>query len=159
MNRDASKKLATLLDSIEAVRTAEDADRRMKQQASEDFVSQFISVRDSVIRPAMEEVLAKLRERGHDGQIGPSCTSDSAKSESIELRIYLHKERPDHANEHACPSICFAAEAHSAKVRVHISRLRVRGGSGSAGPAGHLQLGGVTPEKVEELIVSVLDGL
>ncbi|MEX2182128.1 MAG: hypothetical protein WD771_08805 [Gemmatimonadaceae bacterium] len=158
MNKDSAKKLNQLLDGLDAKQSAADLATRFREQAEADSVTEFLEKRDSVIRPAMQAFLDRLRERGHDGEIDASPIANHAKSESIVLRYYLHKMRPDHANAHSCPSIRFTVESHSGKVSLAISRMRVRGG-GSSGPAGQLALGSITTEKVEELLVSVLEGL
>ena len=159
MDDSTKKRLTSILDSFDAKRDAAKKDTERKRTEREIFLDKFAEKVKAVIRPAMEQVAELLKARGHNSEITEqmeAIDSDGrARNAGITLTIFPLGVRPPYPNEHACPHIAFMVNSYESKIYVHESTMMLTRG-GQSGSAGEYDIDKVTPELVEQHIVSVL---
>jgi hypothetical protein len=159
MKYDIKSKLDAAFEKHEASeRTAAEVqqDRESKEQV---FLREFIQVRKSVVRPAMEEIGEYVEGKGYSYDISTEDDRPSPHGRgrstpaSITLTILLGGERRYPLHEH--PGLSVICDKDKRKVRFHES-VRSPGRGGHSGPAGEAELPDLTTDFVQERIVNVV---
>jgi len=131
-----------------------------KRAADAAFPERFVTFKTKTIRPALEEIVEMLNERGHEASVREQEESSSAaggvKSAAISLRIV---PRP-HAHKSTEPNsvnieITFSANRSERKVSVS-SINTITGHGGSVGKRGEYDLEAVTADVVANHVIQTL---
>ncbi|MEY9227674.1 hypothetical protein [Bradyrhizobium ottawaense] len=122
------------------------------------FSREFIEARDTIVRPAMEEIGSYVKGKGYSYEISteddkpsPDGRSRSVPA-SIRLTIFLGERRyPVHEN----PGFSVICEKEQQKVRFHECTMSP-GRGGHAGPADQATLSQITKDLIQEKILKVV---
>jgi hypothetical protein len=131
-----------------------------KRAADAAFPERFATFKTKTIRPALEEIVEMLSERGHEASVREQDESSSAaggvKSAAISLRIvprpYAHKStEPNSVN------IEITFSANRSERRVSVSSINtITGHGGSVGKRGEYDIDVVTADVVANHVIQTL---
>ena len=138
------------------VRTGERADHH---RAGEEFAADFCRLRREVIRPAMEQVVEKLKAGSHHATIGEAdpASAESHKNEetaAIRLEILPAGAKRECYGKNGLPGVTFSIEP-GMKVGVY-SRSGRPDEEHGGGPMRRFRVSEVTAEMVTTEIIEVL---
>lgn len=150
-------KLGKILDAFDDnQKKSQEVAARIKSE-HETFLEGFTKIAKTIIRPAMEALLAELKERGHDGRIEEEAENrerdGKTRNAYIALNIYPKGKRS--SQPHDTPRISFWADSHKPEISVHECTM-MPGRGGSSGSYGKYTLDQITAEIVEQHVVKVL---
>jgi hypothetical protein len=153
-----NEKQAAEIDALMKQHDVRTGKRGDDQRAQEEFGMEFGRLRCEVIKPAMEQVIAKLATGGHQATIGEAKTSEASADPnhagSIRLEILPAGAKRERYTTNELPGVTFSAE-HGMKVGVY-SRSGRPDEEHGAGPLRRYRLSDITPEMVTTEIVEIL---
>jgi hypothetical protein len=160
MRDEAKNQLKQIIGEYDVkLADAERADAA-KRAADAAFPERFATFKTKTIRPALEEIVEMLNERGHEASVREQEESSSAaggvKSAAISLRIvprpFAHKStEPNSVNI----EITFSANRGERKVSVS-SINTITGHGGSVGKRGEYDIDVVTADVVANHVIQTL---
>jgi hypothetical protein len=152
MNDKLKSEIDTLFNGYEA-RKAEQQKKSQAQKQKEDrFLKEFYSIREKVVKPAMEEIGEMLKARGQNCSIQEYNESidHEGKTKDAQIGIYFLLPKEQH--------VSFIATRYKEKVWVHESTIGPTRG-GHSGNAGEYPLEQITTELVQRKVMKVLKEL
>lgn len=151
-------KLDAAIEAHETSKRAAATAKQFAENSEQIFLAQFSEARDSIIRPAMEEIGNYIKGKGYDYEVTeeddkPSLDHRSRSTPaSITFTIFVGK-RHYPLNEN--PMLSVICEKGLERVRFHESTIsRSRGGH--SGSAGAVTLNELTEELIHEKILKVV---
>ena len=164
MDEDIKIKLHALLQEDQTKVAAVNQAVDLQKQREAEFVSEFIRVRDAIIKPAMQEIADFVANNGWRCEIistedRPSAGRESGKSAGIRLMFYRQGEQ--HRQGHhmnAYPHFGMYCDKRHLKVQLHESTTGP-GHGGSSGGSGTVTLDTVTTDYVQHQISEYLPKL
>jgi hypothetical protein len=125
------------------------------------FPARYVTLKAETLRPALQEFVDVLNERGHEASIKEQEESTSTvggvRSAAISLRIvpkpFAHKTAETNP---ISIEITFSANRGERKVVVSSTNTMINHG-GSVGKRGEYDLDGVTPDVVANHVIQTLD--
>lgn len=158
MRNEIKSKLDAAFHRHEASKRAAATAKREAETAEQVFLSEFVKARDTIIRPAMEEVGQYVKDKGYGYEVSteddkPSLDGRSRSTPaSIRLTIFLDdRHHPMREN----PGFSVICEKYERKVRFHESTMSP-GRGGHAGSAGEAALTDLTNDMIQEKILKVV---
>jgi len=153
-----NKKQAAEIDALLEQHDTRTGKRGDDARDEENFAVEFGRLRDEVIKPAMEEVVVKLKVSGHDATIRETklteAKTDKDQPGAIRLEILPAGAKRARYKKDDVPGVTFAAEP-GMRVGVH-SRSGQPDETSSSGPMRRFRLSEVTSEMVIAEILEVL---
>ncbi|MBL4908411.1 MAG: hypothetical protein JKX78_00045 [Alteromonadaceae bacterium] len=151
------------LDEILAGKKAKDNYTRQtenKQEAEhQEFQNKFISIRDSAIKPAMEEIVKYLSDQNLGAVIDTQEEvrhSHYGKLASITIRLTLNY-KTNHQQPHYYPHLSVIADTATKKIKFEESTAGIGyGDGGGSSDAGECSLIALTQELVHTKIMKIL---
>jgi hypothetical protein len=127
-------------------------------RAQHEFGTSFGRLRREVIKPAMEQVMAKLQAGGHQAAVrepkAPAAETREDHPGSIRLEILPAGDKREHYKKNELPGVTFSAEpGMKVGVRSHSGRPD---DEHRTGPTRRFRLSEVTPEMVTTEILEVM---
>ncbi len=163
MDGKAAKSIEAILDEYNKKQRAVRLEMELRRAQREEFLSNFASRIQAVVRPVMQEAGELLRHSGHDYEIIEH--SDGLQPDgktlnaAIVLAIYPEGERPNdprrQEDQTGWPHITFFVNPNKNTIIVHESAMMPNVG-GPAGTAGEYSLDQISAETVQKHLVSVL---
>jgi len=162
MDGRAARNIEAILDEYNKKQRAARLEMELKKAQREEFLSNFASRIQAVVRPVMEEASELLKRSGHDCEIIQN--SDGLQPDgktlnaAIVLAIFPEGERPNDprkSDQTGWPHIAFFVNPNKNTIIVHESAMMPNVG-GPAGTAGEYSLEQISAEIVQKHIVSVL---
>lgn len=158
MNNDIKSKLDAAFLKHEASKRAAVEAKQAAETKEQVFLRQFVEARESIIRPAMEEVGEYIKGKGYtyeifteDDKSSPDGRGRSTPA-SIQLALFLDERRYP---VHDFPNFSIICEKGQQRVRFHGSTISP-GRGGYSGSAGEATLSEVTKELVQEKILKIV---
>ncbi|OGA72588.1 MAG: hypothetical protein A3G81_21480 [Betaproteobacteria bacterium RIFCSPLOWO2_12_FULL_65_14] len=154
MGNNMHEALAKLLDEYDERRRSElDREKRALEDEAH-FLKQFADLRRDVIRPVFEEAGAMLEERGHRYSIGEQEFVGGAAGRICEAGISLRvvasgTKAPLHEDQH---TLSITTRHYNRTVWINSGEASNAGGM--AGPKGAYALERVTPQLIEDEVIS-----
>ncbi|MFG0414464.1 hypothetical protein ACF8MD_12400 [Pseudomonas sp. zjy_8] len=124
-----------------------------REAAAATFVEQFNTLRNEVIRPAFEEIVNLLAERGVTARISES-DDNASESARITIRIQSNEE-PGRYRQGEFPHFSAICSKTSRKVNFHESTMTPSRG-GHAGGAGEATIEETTKELIQQKVMKVI---
>ena len=128
--------LNSLLDDYEKGQAGKRDNREAALNAEAQFIANFVEVRAKELRPAMEKLGAKLRQRDHDysiteGDFRPPHGARAEPDEAfIKMTVYLaHLKDRSRTEASKVPYINFVSDHRHKKIRISVSDYTEVGGS------------------------------
>jgi len=158
MKDDIKSKLDAAFEKHEASKRLAAKAKQAAETKEEVFLREFIEARDTIIRPAMEEIGGYVKGKGYSYEISteddkpsPDGRSRSVPA-SIRLTIFLGERRfPVHEN----PGFSAICEKGQQNVWFHECTMSP-GRGGHAGPAGQATLSQITKDLIQEKVMKVV---
>ena len=153
MKDDTRAALDLIFEKHEARKKTAEKAEEAKRSKEALFLEAFLQKRKGVIRPAMEEIGERVKQRGYGYQITNADDSFHTSTEaSITLVLHAESDRPGGYNRPHFSVIC---DKHAGQVRF---REDTTGGGhgGPAGSAGEATLEQLTPELIQEKILKMV---
>jgi hypothetical protein len=158
MKDEIRSKLDAAFERHEASRRAVTEAREVKETKEQVFSRSFSELRDSLIRPAMEEIGQYVKGKGYSYEISTEdehvATDSRSRSTSASIKITLFLDERKHP-EYEMPFLSVIAQKERQNVRFHESTM-VPGRGGASGPAGETSLAEITPQLIQEKILKVV---
>ncbi|MBR0945949.1 hypothetical protein [Bradyrhizobium liaoningense] len=158
MKDDIKSKLDAAFEKHEASKRSAAEAKQVAETKEQIFSREFIQARDTIIRPAMEEIGGYVKGKGYSYEISteddkpsPDGRSRSVPA-SVRLTIFLGERR---YQVHENPGFSVICEKGQQKVRFHECTMSP-GRGGHAGPAGEATLSQVTKDLIQEKILKVV---
>lgn len=133
------------------------------------FIGEFERLVDETIRPAMEDVGAVLRSRGHDYEIATTkgYTDFDGRTRNTQITMRLYPVGIDRSLfvSTSTPYVAFASDWLETRISVQEStampagNAKAPGSRGKSGKGAGYSIGQLTPAAVEREIVDVLAGI
>ena len=160
--KETESELDGLLDRYDKELAKRSEQREAAGQEQEAFLEEFKRIKTDMIRPVMQRIGDKLKERGHRCQIFEEEESADYQGKINNAKITMKivpagNERTSLLSPDAS-SVSFIANKYTKKIRAHTYISMVNGG-GHGGSAGEIDLNGLTSMMVERLIADVLKGM
>jgi len=154
MKKEDELHLESILKSFEQ-KLADSKDAKDLQQSKEDaFYIEFDRVRAQVIRPAMEDIEALLKARGHGCEISEAGDEKRKRDAKITMSVTVGVRTSTYAPENA-DSISFARTGHSS-ITIHAT-TSVKTRRAFAGPRGNFAASEITTDLVQKTILEILE--
>jgi len=148
--------LDRLLDKFDSQARARDQKREQHKAEEDAFDKEFAALRRDVIRPVLETLATRLKQRGHDFEIteeGRGTDSQGrSRDASIQIRIFPGDMKASRGSEY--PMFGFVAVPYKKSVIVHGSNMTPLSG-GSAGPRGEYSIKQVTKDLVAQEFIKL----
>jgi hypothetical protein len=153
MKKEDELHLESILKSFEQ-KLADSKDAKDLQQSKDDaFYIEFDRVRTEVIRPAMEDIGAQLKARGHGCEISEAGDEKRKRDAKITMSITIGARTSTYAPEHVV-SISFARAGHTS-IAIHAA-TSVKTRRAFVGPRGNYAASEITTDLVQKTILEVL---
>jgi hypothetical protein len=135
-NQTFEDQLNDLLDVYEKGQAGKRDNRETALNEEAQFIATFLDVRKNELRPAMEKLGGKLRQRDHDysiteGDFRPPHGARAEPDEAfIKMSVYLSHLKDRTRSEHSkVPYINFISDHRNKKIKISISDYTETGGS------------------------------
>lgn len=131
-------------------------ERETKEQA---FLREFINIRDSIAKPAMEEILEYLEKKGLGSSIEEQeqdHSQQARKAASITIRFTMKSE--GYKPPHEYPHLSIISDTTQQKIRFHESTIGPNHG-GHGGPAGECAINELSKELIHNKTMNNLSCL
>lgn len=158
---DVRKQLDAILETYDRKLKEKKEGIEKTKKEEETFLKEFKKTRSQVIRPVMEEMGRRLKERGHNYRIKEEEeTQDSegrTKDARITMDIYPSELDPVEyiLEPGSTPTISFSAIRYKKKVAIYGSNIMpYRGGTG--GPRGEFDISQINSDFVTQEILKML---
>ncbi|WP_018183967.1 hypothetical protein [Kaistia granuli] len=158
MKDELKQTLDAAFQRHEASKRAATEAKQVAETKAQTFLRDFIEARDTIIRPAMEEIGEYVRNQGYVFEVSTEDDKPSpdGRGRSIAASIRLTFLLGDrHRPSYEYPGLSVICEKQQQKVRFHESTMSP-GRGGHAGPAGEATLNSITKEMVQEKISKVV---
>lgn len=156
MKDDIKSRLDATFQKHEATKRAAIEAKQVAETKEQIFLREFMEARESIIRPAMEEIGEYVKSKGHNYEVSTEDDSPSLDSRSRSTPASIHLTLGDgHRPSHEFPGFSVICEKGQQKVRFHESTMWP-GRGGHAGSAGEASLSEVTKDLVQEKILKVV---
>ena len=154
MKKEDELHLESILKSFEQ-KLADSKDAKDLQQSKEDaFYIEFDRVRTRVIRPAMEDIEALLKARGHGCEISEAGDEKRKRDAKITMSITVGVRTSNYAPENTV-SISFARTGHNS-ITIH-AMTSVKTRRAFVGPRGNFAASEITTDLVQKTILEILE--
>ena len=156
---DEKDSLDKLLDRYDEKQKERVANIKKSEQERDAFLSEFVDVRERVIRPVLDDIGAQLTRRGHQFSIDSRDfnpeNSGSDNQAEITMRFYIGKSQARSHLNYEYPSLSFIAQRHQKNVVLHSSNM-TPGYGGSSGPRGNYKISEITKDLVTRELLKVI---
>lgn len=161
MNNKLKSEIDTLFNGYEGRKAEQQKESQAQKQKEDRLLKEFYSIRERVIKPAMEEIGEILKARGQNYRIEENNESidHEGKTKDAQIGIYFLLPKQEHIYDlHRYPSVSFIATRYKEKVWVRESTIGPTRG-GHSGSAGEYPLEQITTELVQQKVMKVLKEL
>jgi len=153
------------LDEIFNARSQKEAEAlRIKneiQQKQKSNLQDFLELQESLIRPTLESLAQKLKDRGHNTKVFDIADgeqiSGSTRVASIGIQFLLDTAA-NYRNANEYPHVTLTVEKNTRTVHFSYSTMSPSRG-GSAGGAGSVSFEALTPELINDKVIKVISDL
>jgi hypothetical protein len=141
----------------EEIKQAAADEQKARETKEEAFLRAFLACRESVMRPAMEEVADYVRSKGHSCEIKTeeyraAAQRERARDASIRITFFTAKrDRPDYE----FPGLAILCNQSAENVLFHETTMGPSRG-GHAGGAGASSLVDLTADLIQEKVFNVI---
>ena len=145
MKTEIEGKLHRLLDERDQAKKKSAEQAALRQSAEEKNLEDFFAKRDSVIRPALQEIVTLYQSRGIFARIEETSEGEhTSAGPSRQPTIGIDLAGPNFHNQVMKPHFTFYFYKESRKLMLHTST------GSQAGPAGDLPLDSISTDWIHE---------
>lgn len=158
MKDDIKSKLDAAFERHEASKRSAVEAKQAAESKEQIFLREFLEARDTIIRPAMEEIGGYVQGKGYSYDISTEDDKPSPDGRSrlvpasIRLTIFIGERR---SLAHENPGVSVTCQKGQQKVSFHECTMSP-GRGGHAGPAGEATLSQLTKDLIQEKILKVV---
>jgi hypothetical protein len=160
MNTEAKRLLTKIIGDYDEKLAETERVNAAKRAAQASFPGRFVTLKTEIIRPAIQEIVDMLNERGHEASVREQEDSSNAeggvKSAGVSLRVVPKPfvQKAGESNPIAI-EITFSANRAERKVAVSSTNSMINHG-GTVGKRGEYEIDAVTADVVTTHVIQTL---